>query len=348
MTRKGSPGFVLRRFLIGDILGIAFLAFLGWFVYAQRAEIANVSHALITGYWPWLILAVALEGVYLIANARYYQVALEIMGIKFTLARTLALRLTAEILSVLTASEFLTTQAVFLYNAREHELSRSRTAFGILTAQLAELSTFLILLLPTLLALVHLHRARDYEIIAGYTLFGLLILILGLLAVLFSHPEYTKGLLRLGQRLARSLGKRRWISNGLIDRAERSMREITAIIREDSGRFLPAFYFAMLGQFLRIACFMAVLLAFRIHLSYSLVLTTYCLGTLVWIISPIPQGIGLVEGAYGLALVSFGIRPAIATTIALAFRGIVFWLPFIGGLPVFSRFRPRVVELPET
>ena len=61
-------------------------------------------------------------------------------------------------------------------------------------------------------------------------------------------------------------------------------------------------------------------------------IAAYTIGTLVWTVSPIPQGIGLVEGAYSLVLVSLGIRAPLAATIALAYRGIVFWLPLLAGI----------------
>lgn len=331
----------LRRFVIGDLIGIGLLAFLAWFIYTQRAELGSVASAVMVGDWPWLFVAGFIEVIYLLTNARYYQAALQALDVDFPLIRTVAIRLTAEILSVLTASEFLTTQAVFLYNARQQEHSRSRTAFGILIAQLAELATFFLILGPAVLILVWSHHLHGYEVAAGDTLLALFLLAIGLVAALFVWPKYVTTLLRIGQRLVTAFGHPHLITDAIVVRARRALRETLLTVRNDWRAFLPVLLLAMAGQILRLGCFLTVLFAFHVEIPFPLVVAGYAIGTLVWIISPIPQGIGLVEGAYGLALVSFGVNPAIATTVALAFRGIVFWLPFLAGLPAFRRFRPQ-------
>ena len=48
-------------------------------------------------------------------------------------------------------------------------------------------------------------------------------------------------------------------------------------------------------------------------------------------ISITPQGVGVVEAAVVVAFTSFGVSGAAGLSIALVYRGIVFWMPFLIG-----------------
>jgi hypothetical protein len=53
--------------------------------------------------------------------------------------------------------------------------------------------------------------------------------------------------------------------------------------------------------------------------------------TLFAMISITPQGVGVVEVAVIALLAAYGVNTATATAIALTYRGLVFWMPFIIG-----------------
>jgi len=57
----------------------------------------------------------------------------------------------------------------------------------------------------------------------------------------------------------------------------------------------------------------------------------YAMGILFWNVSPVPQGIGVVEGVMVLVYTSLGINGFVAASIVLAFRGLNFWLPMLLG-----------------
>jgi uncharacterized protein (TIRG00374 family) len=67
----------------------------------------------------------------------------------------------------------------------------------------------------------------------------------------------------------------------------------------------------------------------------------YSVGILTWMISPIPSGIGLVEGAAALTYASLGIPAGNAAVIAIAYRGLSFWLPFFLGIICLRKLQFR-------
>jgi uncharacterized membrane protein YbhN (UPF0104 family) len=50
------------------------------------------------------------------------------------------------------------------------------------------------------------------------------------------------------------------------------------------------------------------------------------------IVSPTPAGIGVVEGALTLGLHSLNVSLGNAALVALAYRGITFWIPLLFGM----------------
>ena len=62
------------------------------------------------------------------------------------------------------------------------------------------------------------------------------------------------------------------------------------------------------------------------------------------ILSPVPQGIGVVEGVMALVFASLGVPAGSATVIALAFRGLTFWLPMAAGFLLLRQLRSLRAE----
>jgi uncharacterized protein (TIRG00374 family) len=60
-------------------------------------------------------------------------------------------------------------------------------------------------------------------------------------------------------------------------------------------------------------------------------IAAFSIGYLFLIVSPTPAGIGTVEGALTLALSTMYIPMGSAVVIALAYRGITFWVPLAFG-----------------
>jgi uncharacterized protein (TIRG00374 family) len=75
----------------------------------------------------------------------------------------------------------------------------------------------------------------------------------------------------------------------------------------------------------------ALFFAFHVRPEAGVLVTGYAIGVLFWLVSLTPQGIGIVEGVMALAYASLDVPAERATLIALAFRGLAFWLPMAAG-----------------
>ena len=89
---------------------------------------------------------------------------------------------------------------------------------------------------------------------------------------------------------------------------------------------------ASLSAILNMLCLVAIGFAFG-YTNVSALVAAFALAAVSVILSPTPQGIGVVEAAIAAIITGAGGELATATTIALVYRGIMFWLPFcIGAL----------------
>ncbi len=88
--------------------------------------------------------------------------------------------------------------------------------------------------------------------------------------------------------------------------------------------------FSVLANILEIACFAFVGAAFGMH-NLEVVICVYVVATLSGMISIVPQGVGVVEGASLVAFTLFGIDQATGMAIILVYRAIIFWMPFLIG-----------------
>jgi len=75
-----------------------------------------------------------------------------------------------------------------------------------------------------------------------------------------------------------------------------------------------------------IICFYFIFLAFGFHIQWGVLLFSYCISTVLGIISAIPGGMGVTEGSLALIFGAMGVPSALALTATLVFRFFSFWL----------------------
>jgi uncharacterized protein (TIRG00374 family) len=121
-------------------------------------------------------------------------------------------------------------------------------------------------------------------------------------------------------------------------RAEAFAHDVAASLRALHHRgeslLLPAIL-AVSSKGLLILVLYLMFLAFQVPVSAGTLVAGFSIGYLFLIVSPTPAGIGVVEGALALALNSLQVPLEEAAVIALAYRGITFWIPLVAGMWAF-------------
>ena len=93
----------------------------------------------------------------------------------------------------------------------------------------------------------------------------------------------------------------------------------------------------LIAHVINICTLYSIFLAFNIKGSLGIIIAGYAMTRLFWIISPTPNGIGIVEALMPVVYTSLGLETAGATIITVAYRGISFWFPFVLGFFLLRR-----------
>jgi uncharacterized protein (TIRG00374 family) len=333
------------------VIAAFFLVGIGAYIGVHRNELDSLSHALRSGRWSWLLVAAVLEAFYFLDEGFYFSRAFRLTGTRIPALSVTPVLLGAQTLSVIVPSEFLADQSLFFSFAKRRGQSPTQVALGVSLAEISEFFSFMAILIVGF-SLLGVHRdVQHFEVAAGYFVSLLCLLLAALAAFLLWKPQAITHILTTLQdawnRFCRITGRSWRLSQDWAEQMSLRMTEGIAIARRNPRGLGQLFLLALVGHGFRIVCLFAVFQAFGLSVALWKITTAYAVGTLVWIASPIPGGIGLVEGAYSLVFVSLGIMPSAAATLALVYRGVTFWLPLGAGI-VALRFVSRHGDVSQT
>ena len=320
----------MRKFVFALILllGVAF-------VIGRFAEVQAIAETLQKGDWRFLGLALIIEAAWLLNVAASYRYIYRAMGVHENIENLFLTVAAANFVNVVAPTAGMGGVAIFISEARRRGYSPARvTAAGVL-AVLFDYAGFLCVLGLGLAILFRRNNLTSVELIAS--------------SVIVVIATFLTAMLYLGMRSAKELGSalawsarqinrilwpfihRPYLSE---DRAHSFAHEAAQGLREvrhsPRNLFYPA-ALALTNKALLISVLFLMFLAFQVPLSLGTVIAAFSIGYLFFIVSPTPAGVGFVEGALTLALGSMYIPLGAAAVIALAYRGITFWIPLAFG-----------------
>ena len=124
---------------------------------------------------------------------------------------------------------------------------------------------------------------------------------------------------------------RPWVEKVVI-----SFGEAAGLIMKNPKTTIQVFLFSILASTCELACFVLVGVSFGVTMPQVLI-CGYVIATLFAMISITPQGVGVVEAAVVILFTSYGVSGGLGMTIALVYRGLVFWMPFLIGAVLIQR-----------
>lgn len=107
------------------------------------------------------------------------------------------------------------------------------------------------------------------------------------------------------------------------------------LAKNPKGSIITVAY-ASFSAILNMACLVAIGYAFGFENVEALV-AAFAVGAISVILSPTPQGVGVVEAMITAILTAYGCSVATAAAIALVYRGVMFWIPFCIGAVLLSQ-----------
>ncbi|MCC7512726.1 MAG: flippase-like domain-containing protein, partial [Anaerolineae bacterium] len=104
-------------------------------------------------------------------------------------------------------------------------------------------------------------------------------------------------------------------------------------------RLIRPLLHALLNKALLIGILLCAFLSFDVPFSAGTIIAGWAIGYLFLVVSPTPNGIGIVEGVMPLALSSLRVSYEAAVVVTLVYRAVTFWLLLGAGAWAFRRLQ---------
>lgn len=338
-----SKGSRIRRYIFFFALLLLFI-----FIFTRLSEVEEVADSMQQGDWRWLGLALLAHFISLVNVGVSLHVIYHLLGVEESFIRLTVLSITANFLNAVAPTAGISGMSAFLEDARQtgHNPGRVTTAMALYA--LFDYFSILFMLALGLIALFRRNQLTTTEIIASLIY---VLLVISLVTILYLGMRSEKKLHQFLGWLSRFGNK---VSNLIIhknlydaERAYKFVHEFAHDINEGlrevrhspNGLILPVFL-SLTNKIFLIMVLAFIFLAFGQPITLGTLIGGWSIGYLFRIVSPIPTGLGFVEGAMTLTLTSLRVSFANAVVITLAYRGITFWVSLGYGLIAF-RFLSR-------
>ncbi len=348
MKRPGSP--TIGRWFFA-LLVILFL----WVLATRLSEIEKLAHTLIEGRWPWVLAAVGMQVLYYVAYAYLVQAAFQVVDVSSRARELLPISLASLFINSTTPTGGTAGLALFVDDVRRRGASPVRATAGMVLVQTTHYGVFALLLVVGMEYLLTRDDLTSLEVSSAILLFLLVGGLAGVLLMGLCWPGGLRWLLQGVQGVMNRGGA--WLKRPYLfplDWAEKSANDFIAAanaIAAHPNRLYRTLFFALLAHLMNIGCLLCIFLAFRQSPDPGIILAGYTMSILFLIISPTPNGIGVVEAIVPVVYASLDMPAAISTVITLAFRGLSFWLPMLTGffllrqLKMFSGQEQELAEV---
>ncbi|MDD1748429.1 MAG: flippase-like domain-containing protein [Methanothrix sp.] len=321
------------------ILVAAFL----WLMVSHLTEIKGAALPLIQGQPEWILLAALLQVLYYALFAAIFKSAFYTVDIKSRIRDLIPVTLGALFINVVAPTWGMAGAALYVDDASHRGESPARAAAGTVLAQTADFSAFALILAGGIAYLSIRNRLESYEIAATAFLFVILCSLAITLILGLWRPILLMKLLGLTQsginRLAKKVHRSTVLPDGWAARNAADFSNAAKAMEAHPKMLALTLGIALVAHLVNIISLYALFLAFHQQIEFGPLVAGYAMGILFWNISPVPQGIGVVEGVMALVYTSLGIHGVIAALIVLAFRGLNFWLPMLLGFILLRRVK---------
>jgi uncharacterized protein (TIRG00374 family) len=321
---------MIRRWLL-PVVAVA----LAWLAFRHRAELADVAGTLAHGRAMWVACAVALQLLYYLAYAGLYRAAFRTVGVEMPRRHALHVLLGALALNAVLPGS---GAALFVDDAGRRGQSRSRAAAGLLLTTAADFGGLAVLLIASATTVASRGPTPQRFLFAAALVFAVVLGATMVFAIGIARPHWIRAVLgAVGAAIARLTRAAERNPSDWPERATSGFTAASVAIRRQPFRVAGLIGRSLTVHLLDVATLAALFLAFDRLVPPALLVAGYALGLLAWIFSPVPQGIGVVEATFAVVFASFGVPAPNATAIALAFRGLTFWIPLAIGALLLRR-----------
>lgn len=319
----------------GKLIFWLFLTVFVWLAISRFAEAKKVFEVLSDGKWYWVGIAFICQIGFYYAYSYFTDQVFRLIGIdKLSVRKIFPILLASKFTNIALMLSTVGQVIVFVRNTKKEGFSRMKVGVGVALSMLFDLSAFALIALISIIILWLLGKLTTYISVAYLILIAAMGLVIFLLVELVYFKRGLTGwLLKIMSYILHLIGKKEVTA----EQMTRVLEEVVTDFAQAGRKMWRGFYLAFPPHIINVVTLFFIFLAFTSHINPLMVISVYTVGLLFTIVSVTPQGIGFAEAAMVAAIHSFGIDLSTSAVITLAYRGLLYWLPFFVGFYFFER-----------
>lgn len=319
-----------------------------YLLFRQFGTITQAADVLSKGSWYFILAVLGIQVLSIINRGAFYHTLYDFFGAKDSLKRLIILSLSSNFINLAAPSGGLSGMAVFISEAQNHGMSKSRATFVNFFGYFLYYAVFVLLLLFGLFYLLFNHQLYKYQIITAAILFGMILIIMIALIAAFEEAARVKKLFgfvaTITNFLTRLVSRKKVIHKVDIHLASTEVNQCLEIIASKWRElWLPIFH-VFLIEIIDILTLYYLFLAFKFPIYPGILITSYAIGVLFTLVSITPGGIGVVEAAMIFVLTNLQVPIELSTIVVFVYRIMNYWLPFGLGFVAFRKFQTDKIE----
>ncbi len=324
----------MRKFIFFAILSLTV-----FFVVTNFTEVQSISDTIRNGDWRFLLFALIVQFLWLVNIALSYKFIFSSLGLKERIPKLIILSSAANFVNVVAPTGGIGGMAVLIDNAKQKGDSSGRTTVAGVLFVLLDYIGFLLVLTLGLIVLFRRNNLGTAEVTASAILFFVAVIMASLLIIGMKSPRTLSRIFYIAasslNRIFILLRRKKRVSAYKSYRYAHDIATGLKEIRRRPERLIIPAGLALNSKLLLICVLLLIFLSFDVSFSIGTIIAGFSIGYLFFVVSPTPSGLGIVEGAMTLGLVSLYIPLNQAAAVTLAYRGVTFWIPLIIGLLAF-------------
>ncbi len=316
------------------VLGIIAVCFL----LANADYLADFANTLQTGALIPLIISIILMLGRHFVQAASYDAAFEAVGHRTGFWHNVVLIFSLVFINTFCLFSGATGVAFIIDDAHRRGCDAGQSTGGAILSQIGYFAAVFLISIIGFLTMLISGRVNWVFVVGALALGGTLIALSSLFFIGRFKPRVLFRIMMFAEKLANKvLGIiHKGLPSGWGRKTTRSFINTANILAENLKGTLITVAYASFSAILNMLCLVAIGYAFGFEDVGALV-AAFSLAAISVILSPTPQGVGVVEAAITAILTAYGCSLATAAAIALVYRGIMFWVPFCIGAVLLSQ-----------
>lgn len=316
------------------LIGIVAVSFL----IGNAAIINDFLDTLQTGAIVPLVIAGALMLARHLVQAESYDAAFEAVGYRTGFWHNVILIFSLVFINTFCLFSGATGVAFIIDDARRRGADLGTATSGAILSQIGYFAAVFVISVIGFTTMLVSGNMNTAFLLGGLVLAGTLVVLSSLFFAGYFKPDLLYWLFERIERIVSSVLKRfkRSLRPAWGSQTADSFIDSARILGSNPLGALSTVAWAAFSAILNMACLVAIGFAFGFEVVEALV-AAFAVAAISVILSPTPQGVGVVEAAIAMILTAYGCSLTTATAIALVYRGIMFWIPFCIGAVLLSQ-----------